>query len=113
MKIDVSNLTCEELIQYIASLENANGELGNELEKANQTIDLVTKENAKLEQKFEKLQIKYNKLFKKVEAKTAIIKVINHNKFYTKKESAEEPIVFGEADKIVKKKGCKEGSKNF
>lgn len=106
MKNDLSKLSKEELLQYIESLEKSNEILEN-------NINIVTKEKNKYEKDFKELQIKYNKLLKKIETKTQIIKLNNHNTFYSKKESSNEKILLNEAEKTVSKVGRKQGSKNF
>lgn len=57
---------------------------------------------------------KLQKALKKLDAKTHIIKLNNHNKFYSSKENNKEPIVINEAEEQAKKKrGRPKGSKNF
>lgn len=74
-----------------------------------------------LERDFADLQEKYNKLLKEIETKLHIIKVQNHNKYYSTKESAfvnenkidsSSPINEVEVN-LEKKKGRPVGSKNF
>lgn len=106
MKKDISALTQEELLEYVKSLEEDNDSLRNDLKTASKKID-------KLEIDFAELQEEYNKLLKKFEAKTQIIKLNNHNNFYSKKESTNEDILLNEAEHEIKKAGRKTGSKNF
>ena len=57
---------------------------------------------------------KLQKALKKIETKTHIIKLNNHNKFYSTKEDNKEPVVINEAEEHAKKKcGRPKGSKNF
>lgn len=87
-------------------------------------LKIIEEQNIKisgLERDFADLQEKYNKLLKDIENKLHIIKVQNHNKYYSTKESAfvkenkedtSSPINEVEVN-LEKKKGRPLGSKNF
>lgn len=84
-------------------------------------IEEQDKKISGLERDFADLQEKYNKLLKDIENKLHIIKVQNHNKYYSSKESAfikenkidcSSPINEVEVN-LAKKKGRPLGSKNF
>ena len=84
-------------------------------------IEEQDKKISGLERDFADLQEKYNKLLKDIENKLHIIKVQNHNKYYSTKESAfikenkidcSSPINEVEVN-LAKKKGRPLGSKNF
>ena len=68
------DLSKEELLEIIAKQQE-------QLIKQDEKI-------SGLERDFAELQEKYNKLLKKIETKLHIIKVQNHNKYYSTKESA-------------------------
>lgn len=95
----------------------------NDLSKE-ELLKIIEEQNIKisgLERDFADLQEKYNKLLKDIENKLHIIKVQNHNKYYSTKESAfikenkedaSSPINEVEVN-LEKKKGRPVGSKNF
>ena len=100
-------LSKEELLEIIAKQQE-------QLSKQDEKI-------SGLERDFADLQEKYNKLLKEIETKLHIIKVQNHNKYYSTKESAfikenkedvSSPINEVEVN-LAKKKGRPLGSKNF
>lgn len=87
-------------------------------------LKIIEERDAKiscLERDFAELQEKYNKLLKDIENKLQVIKVNNHNTYYSKKEKAfikehkEDSVSpINEAEVILeKKKGRPQGSKNF
>lgn len=94
----------------------------NDLSKE-ELLKIIEEQNQKisgLERDFADLQEKYNKLLKDIESKTHIIKVQNHNKYYSTKEKAfndehkidaSSPI--NEVEVNLSKKGRPAGSKNF
>lgn len=106
MKKDISTLTQEELLEYVKSLEEDNDSLRSDFKR-------VCKGKNKLEIDFAELQEEYNKLLKKFETKNQIIKLNNHNNFYSKKESTNEDILLNEAEHEIKKAGRKTGSEGF
>lgn len=87
-------------------------------------LRIIEEQNAKisgLERDFADLQERYNKLLIDIENKLHIIKVQNHNKYYSTKESAfareneidaSSPINEAEAN-LSKSKGRPKGSRNF
>lgn len=100
-------LSKEELLEIIAKQQE-------QLTKQDEKI-------SSLERDFFDLQEKYNKLLKQIETKLHIIKVQNHNHYYSTKESAfvnenkedaSSPINEIEVN-LEKKKGRPIGSKNF
>lgn len=100
-------LSKEELLEIIAKQQE-------QLSKQDEKI-------SGLERDFADLQEKYNNLLKEIETKLHIIKVQNHNKYYSTKESAfikenkediSSPINEVEVN-LEKKKGRPVGSKNF
>lgn len=102
----MADLSKEELIKIIE-------EQNRKLQKQDEKI-------SGLERDFADLQEKYNKLLKDIESKTHIIKVQNHNKYYSSKEKAfvdenkkdaSSPI--NEIEVNLSKKGRPVGSKNF
>ena len=91
------------------------------IEEQNKKIKEQDEKFSGLERDFADLQEKYNKLLKQIESKLHIIKVNNHNKYYSTKESAfvnenkvdaSSPINEVEVN-LEKKKGRPVGSKNF
>lgn len=103
----MSDLSKEELLEIIAKQQE-------QLNKQDEKI-------SGLERDFFDLQEKYNKLLKQLENKLHVIKVNNHNKYYSTKESAfvnenkedsVSPINEVEVN-LEKKKGRPVGSKNF
>ena len=103
----MAELSKEELLEIIANQQE-------QLSKQDEKI-------SGLERDFADLQEKYNKLLKEIETKLHIIKVQNHNKYYSTKESAfakenkediSSPINEVEVN-LAKKKGRPLGSKNF
>ena len=103
----MSELSKEELLEIIA----------NQQERLSRQDERISG----LERDFADLQEKYNKLLKEIEAKLHIIKVQNHNKYYSTKESAftkenkediSSPINEVEVN-LAKKKGRPLGSRNF
>ena len=70
----MSDLSKEELLEIIAKQQE-------QLNKQDEKI-------SGLERDFFDLQEKYNKLLKQLENKLHVIKVQNHNKYYSTKESA-------------------------
>lgn len=107
----MKNLTKKELLEIIA----------NQKEEIKRKDDEYNKKISNLEREFADLQEKYNKLLKKIETKVHIIKVNNHNKYYSTKENsfvnenkvdASSPINEVEVN-LSKKKGRPVGSKNF
>ena len=110
----MSDLTREELLKIIEE-QNA------KIEEQNQKLHEQDEKFSGLERDFADLQEKYNKLLKEIETKLHIIKVNNHNKYYSTKESAfinenkedaSSPINEVEVN-LEKKKGRPTGSKNF
>ena len=100
-------LSKEELLEIIA----------NQQERLSRQDERISG----LERDFADLQEKYNKLLKEIETKLHIIKVQNHNKYYSTKESAfteenkediSSPINEVEVN-LAKKKGRPLGSRNF
>jgi len=110
----MNNLSKEELLEIIARQEK-------ELAEYNKKFQEQEYRFSALERDFADLQEKYNKALKEKEAKLHIIKVNNHNKFYSTKETAftneqeadaSSPI--NEVDvNLEKRKGRPLGSKNF
>lgn len=103
----MSDLSKEELIKII--------------EEQNKKLEEQDEKFSHLERDFFDLQEKYNKLLKQLENKLHVIKVNNHNKYYSTKESAfvnenkidaSSPINEVEVN-LEKKKGRPVGSKNF
>ena len=103
----MAELSKEELLEIIANQQER-------LSKQDERI-------SGLERDFADLQEKYNKLLKEMEAKLHIIKVQNHNRYYSTKESAftkenkediSSPINEVEVN-LAKKKGRPLGSRNF
>ena len=110
----MKDLTREELLKIIEE-QNA------KIEEQNQKLHEQDEKFSGLERDFADLQEKYNKLLKEKETKLHIIKVQNHNKYYSTKESAfikenkedsSSPINEVEVN-LNKKKGRPVGSKNF
>ena len=95
----------------------------NDLSKE-ELLKIINEQNKKisnLERDFYDLQEKYNELLKKLENKLHVIKVNNHNRFYSKvekafkeenKEDQSSPLNEVEVN-LEKKKGRPLGSKNF
>ena len=100
-------LSKEELLEIIAKQQE-------QLSKQDEKI-------SGLERDFADLQEKYNKLLKKIETKLHIIKVNNHNKYYSTSEKAfkeenkiDESSPINEIEvNLEKKRGRPVGSKNF
>lgn len=103
----MSELSKEELIKII--------------EEQNQKIHEQDEKISGLERDFAEIQEKYNKLLKKLEEKLHIIKVQNHNRYYSTKEMAFNAEVKEDASSPInevevnleKKRGRPLGSKNF
>lgn len=85
----------KELQQKVASFESDIGDLRSQIDK--------------LEAKNARIQQKYEKLLKKIEEKNHIIKVANHNKYYTTSEPSFEDSPINEAEQIASKAGKKRG----
>ena len=110
----MSDLSKEELIKIVLEQQK-------KLEEQNQKLSSQEEKISGLERDFFDLQEKYNKLLKEIESKNHIIKVNNHNKYYSTVEKAfiEEHKVdasspINEVDiNLEKKKGRPLGSKNF
>ena len=107
----MKDLSKEELLAIIAAQQ----------EEIKRKDDEYNRRISKIERDFAELQEKYNKLLKKTETKLHIIKVNNHNKYYSTKESsfvkenkldASSPINEAEVN-LSKNKGRPKGSKNF
>ena len=107
----MKDLSKEELLAIIAAQQ----------EEIKRKDDEYNRKISKIERDFAELQEKYNKLLKKIETKLHIIKVNNHNKYYSTKESAfvnenkidaSSPINEAEVN-LSKNKGRPKGSKNF
>lgn len=122
MSKDLSNMTKEELLEYVSSLKKENASLKQKVTKKDNKIEKLQKEKLSIEKDFYKLSIKFNKLLKKYEEKNYLVKLHNHNTFYTKKENKDEPIIIDEAEEVIlntseslssKKRGRPIGSKNF
>lgn len=103
----MSDLSKEELLKII--------------EEQNRKLKEQDKKISTLERDFADLQEKFNELLKEKEAKLHIIKVQNHNKYYStsekafvseNKEDASSPVNEVEVN-LEKKKGRPLGSKNF
>jgi len=103
----MAELSKEELLEIIAKQQERLSEQDEKI--------------SGLERDFADLQEKYNKLLKEIEAKLHIIKVQNHNRYYSTKESAfikenkediSSPINEVEVN-LAKRKGRPLGSKNF
>ena len=129
----MSELSKEELLAIIAKqqeeLKRKEEEFDHKIKEQDQTFKNKLKEQdekynekiSKMERDFALLQEKYNKLLKEIETKLHIIKVQNHNKYYSTKETAfnaevkedsSSPINEVEVN-VEKKKGRPVGSKNF
>ena len=129
----MSELSKEELLAIIAKqqeeLKRKEEEFDHKIKEQDQTFKNILKEQdekynekiSKMERDFALLQEKYNKLLKEIETKLHIIKVQNHNKYYSTKETAfnaeakedsSSPINEVEVN-VEKKKGRPIGSKNF
>ena len=74
----MKDLSKEELLAIIAAQQ----------EEIKRKDDEYNRRISKIERDFAELQEKYNKLLKKTETKLHIIKVNNHNKYYSTKESS-------------------------
>lgn len=111
-------LTKEELLRIIAAQQE---ELKRKEDEYNQKLKKQDEKISLLERNFADLQEKYNKVLKQLYEKLHVIKVNNHNKFYSTKETAfnlehkedkTSPINEVEVN-LSKKKGRPTGSKNF
>ena len=107
----MKDLSKEELLAIIAAQQ----------EEIKRKDDEYNRKISKIERDFAELQEKYNKLLKEIKSKLHIIKVNNHNKYYSTKESAfvnenkidtSSPINEAEVN-LSKNKGRPKGSKNF
>ena len=107
----MKDLSKEELLAIIAAQQ----------EEIKRKDDEYNRKISKIERDFAELQEKYNKLLKEIKSKLHIIKVNNHNKYYSTKESAfvnenkmdaSSPINQAEVN-LSKNKGRPKGSKNF
>lgn len=110
----MDNLSREELLKIIAAQQE-------EIKEFKQKFSEQEMKISRLERAYAELQEEHNKLLKRIENKIHIIKVNNHNKYYSTKESSfikeqqedsSSPVNEVEVN-LAKKKGRPKGSKNF
>lgn len=102
------------LKKEISSLKQKNTKKDKKIESKNIIIKEQVKELDEIKGELREVRKKLQKALKKIEAKMHIIKLNNHNKFYSTKEDSKEPIIINEAEQHAKKKvGRPKGSKNF
>lgn len=118
-KKSLKNLSQEELIELVLSLNEQNNNSKNEIQELKQVKEdyiVLEKSFDELKRDFEEMQIAYNKLLKENEKKNFTIKKINHEKFCSKAENLNKTNIIineAESEKSKGKPGRPKGSKNF
>ena len=120
----LNNLTSEQIAtileenkkmkKEISSLKQKNTKKDIKIKNKDEIIKKQLEELDATKGELREVRRKLQKALKKIEEKTHIIKLNNHNKFYSTKEDSKEPIVINEVEEQSKKKvGRPKGSKNF